>query len=200
MRRTLTEYLASVLRPLKGVWNLVGVGLPGAIAVILWGAHHAFAAWVVASATLIVLLGVAGYRLQSRVLGQDDRRAFLDSLGLQLAMGRHLLDSVERDQGEFQDALENWTPEIPAEKEKLEALLRKQSKDMTDWRKEVSGALKRRLGYSYVARFESNAGLVAAIPPAKLTFDVFADRWRDHEMRLQRLLEVIVELSTNRAD
>jgi hypothetical protein len=193
MQTTLRAFVGLVLRPLRGAWNLLGVGLPGVIAAILWGLHHGLAAWILASATLIVCLAVAGYRLQGRVLEQENRRGFLNALGRKLTIGRHLLDSIEWEQEKFNNASENLTPEIPAEMEELETLLAEGSRGTIDWRHEVARLLDSRLDYSFVARFESNAGLVAAAPPTKL--NVFADEWRDQEMRLQRLHQIIEELT-----
>jgi hypothetical protein len=197
---TLKAFGALVFRPLKGPWNWLSLGLPGVLALLLWGLHHGLAAWIIASATLIVLLAVAGYRLQGRVLAQGDRLGFLDSLGYQLTFGRLLLDSIEPDQEKLTDALEQWTPQIPAERQKLDDLVAELARDTTEWRDEVAQMLDRRLGYSSAALFLSNAGLTPAVPPATLTYSGFQNRWREHEMRLQRLHRIIEDLTRKWAE
>ena len=36
--------LRLVVRPISGAWNVLGIGLPGVVAVVLWGRHHALLA------------------------------------------------------------------------------------------------------------------------------------------------------------
>jgi hypothetical protein len=55
--------------------------------------------------------------------------------------------------------------------------------------------LDSQLGYAYTARFESDAGLIPASPPKELS-DIYRDKWKHHQMRLQRLHQIIEELST----
>jgi hypothetical protein len=44
-------------------------------------------------------------------------------------------------------------------------------------------------------RIRSIGARASAAPPAKLTVGIFADRWRDQELRLQRLHQIIDELT-----
>lgn len=62
--RTLRILSTLVIRPLSGAWNVLGLGVSGAAVVLLWTFHHPLAAWMLFLIMLVLLLGVASYRLQ----------------------------------------------------------------------------------------------------------------------------------------
>ena len=67
--------------------------------------------------------------------------------------------------------------------------------DAREWQASVRKRLSENLNYSVVARFESDAGLTPSPAPPNMTDDFYMRIWRHHDLRLQRLHQIIEELT-----
>jgi len=141
-------------------------------------------------------------RRERELLARPDlgvtRSGILDSLGRRLTLGQFDLDSI-RQAGEI---YQNDWPEFIAsrpDKDAVEAWVRRRLNDKAlesahKWKKDVSDLINTYLNYSFVSWFENDSGLVPASPPSSFTEEYFVKAWQQHEMRLQRLQEIIEEL------
>lgn len=170
MRATLRVFLGLVFRPLKGVWNVIGVGLPGAAVAVLWTFHHPALAWWLALVTLLVLLVIAGYRLQKRLLAKEADQGFLDYLGRALWLGGTELTNIEfasEEFGKLVAEMKTHAPLIDAEavvfNARMEAIMAKP--DELKWRQGVTKQMNERLPHYYSALLDNIAGLAPAEPP-----------------------------------
>jgi hypothetical protein len=190
----LKRFLRLVVQPLAGAWSIFGLGIPGAIGLLLWGTDHPLAAFVWVLLIMVALLGWAGYRLQRRLDDTVSRQGFLDSLGLQMTMGQQELDVIEHAGVKFQDAVEEMRAAGQIDEERWSEVYNDVSKHSGEWEEATRKRIRSVLNYSYEARFMDDSGLTPAKPAAKVTDNYCVRRWQHHEMRLQRLHEIIREL------
>lgn len=116
-------------------------------------------------------------------------------------MGRHDLELIGYSAGEYQKVLEEFQPTGDRDKDlevfdsRLGPIMKKSSDLSLQWRHDVIKRLGSRLPHYYTALFDSDAGLVPAKPPARLTDEHWQRERVEHEMRLQRLHQIIADLS-----
>lgn len=128
------------------------------------------------------------------------KQGFLERLGHQLQLGTFYLDPIKYEGVKFEERWRNTAkPGMP--KDELEALYDGMIVDTlaardraSEWEKEVAQILRDEVGTHYKVLFESDAGLTPASAPDGLR-DYVREMWQHHEMRLQRLHEIIAELS-----
>lgn len=190
----LKTFLRLVSQPVVGAWNILGLGIPGAIGLLLWGLNHPLAAFIWTMLVLVGLFGWAGYRVQRRLDDIVTQRSFLDSLGRLMTLGRFGLDIIADASVAFQEAQDEMKVAGQIDEERWSALYNKVRADSSSWQNDVRKRLRARLNYSYEARFEDDSGLIRAKPPSKVADDYCIRQWQHHEMRLQRLHEIIKEL------
>jgi hypothetical protein len=142
-------------------------------------------------------------RTERKLLQRADlgvtRRGFLEHLGRNLQLGEHYLDPIrwagEAFQQEWQSLGASGLDEAALMKRLDELWDDDASKDAGKWEQTVKKSLGEYLDDSYVARFGNDAGLTPAAPPPSLTDSHYVRIWQHHQMRLQRLHEIIMELS-----
>jgi hypothetical protein len=188
---SLRAFLGLVVRPLKGFWNLIGVGLPGAAVLVLWSVRNGVWAAIIGLSASVVLFGWAGFRLQREILQTEARQDVLGMLGRQLTIGRLLFSSIERAEKEFRANIDEAQRE-PDKAKRLGMLkgIITHPKDVTEWQLGVAERLADAFGYQFRAMFENDAGLTPGSPP-EIMDDFYARQWRYHDLRLQRLHQII---------
>ncbi len=150
-------------------------------------------------------------RARGQRLSRDERRllerpefgttnaSILEYLGRQLELGQMHLDPIRWAGEGFQRKMAEFAgtnPDKPTVEAWLEEYFPGNSIDEAhQWRQSVNEALSKNLNYSFVARFDSDAGLTPAPLPPGLTDGYYAKAWQAHEMRLQRLHQIIEELT-----
>jgi hypothetical protein len=198
--KTLQPFLGLVVRPVSGAWNVLGLGVPGVAAGLLWAGHHALLALLVVAISLFVLVAIAGFRLQKALLAKEADQGYLETLGRQLFFGEYELDRIEEAGGEFRQLIAGIEPGHPRddkEKEELDGRMKAimETPEEGEWRQKVRDLLNGRLPHYYSALFDNIAGLGSTNPPEKVRNDEYwRDRWSGQEMRLQRLHGIIEEL------
>jgi hypothetical protein len=198
--KTLKPFLGLVVRPVSGAWNVLGIGVPGVAAGLLWAGHHAFLALLVVVSSLLVLVVIAGVLLQRALLAKEADQSYLETLGRQLFFGEYELDRIEEAAGEFQKVIAAVEPGHPLD-DKETAELDGRMKTIMEtpedlkWRHKVRDLLNGRLPHYYSSLFDNIAGLSPASPPEKVRDDEYwRDRWSNQEKRLQRLHGIIEDL------
>jgi hypothetical protein len=186
MRRplsTLGAFLRFSLQPAKGAWNLIGGGVGTIASIWLWVSHHPLAAGLVALSTAVVLLSVAGYRLQREKEGHEECDAQLDRLGYLLMEGENVKTGLVVMAELQQD---------PETVKRIDEDLRRQ---YPRWFGECVTFLAT-LGPDYGARFLSRSGLPPSSPPwpANLVLEGDGQLYEAVDHHCQRLLEFIKEI------
>jgi hypothetical protein len=205
MWKAVMAFLRLSIHPLPGAWNVVGIGLPGVGAASLWALKNPALALIAVLATVAVLFGVAGVRLQKRLSARKADEGFLDSLGRLLTWGRWTLDEIESAADEYlalmsetkamvDSRARGLSEEERAELDERARVMMDKPNDL-DWHRKVRDLLNRRLPHYYSAMFDGLAGLTPADPSPKVKDDAYwRKRWIEHEMRLQRLHQIIERL------
>jgi hypothetical protein len=194
MAKRIGRFLRLVFEPANWAWNLIGAGVSGAVGVAAWIRDRPQLGAALVLAGLVLLLLVAGVRLQGRLDSLSSKRGIIDFLGRELTLGRMCFLMLEQACEEYQKALREMEATREFDEEQFSELHRKVGDSVGEWQKRVSSSLRKWLDYSYAARFEDDSGLIPGRPPAKMQNDFCVDRWQHHEMRLQRLHQIIEEL------
>lgn len=126
------------------------------------------------------------------------RPGILESLGRNLTLGQYDLDLIRWAGEKYQKDWPDFVASKP-DQEEVKAWLEERLSDRAlesshKWERGVHDRINEYLNYSFVSWFENDSGLTAASPPPSLTEDYFVGAWQHHEMRLQRLQEIIEEL------
>jgi len=127
-----------------------------------------------------------------------EQQGFLEYLSRQLDIGGILLDTILWEGEQFQ---KDWVEFLATRPDKeaagvwLDARSHKAEDEARAWARKISKALRNRLGLSYAARFDSDAGLIPAAPPPTLTDQGYARAWQQHDLRMQRLHQMVEELT-----
>jgi hypothetical protein len=195
---TLRRYLRLAVTPTKSWWNLIagfGVTASGAL---LWLYHNAVAGWYLILIGALTLSVVAGWRLQRQVDDLRVKRGVIDALSRRLDIGRYHVDSIRWEGVEYQREFDEFVktrPDQDTARKWLEERPHKAIADTQEWAADTRRSLSNDLGAPYAARFDNDAGLTAAAPPDSLTDRYYIDVWQDHDRRLQRLHQIIDELT-----
>jgi hypothetical protein len=126
------------------------------------------------------------------------RRGFVETLGRQLDLGRFHPDSIRWEGEHYQ---RDWAEFIQTKPSKdaawawLEAQPHKAEDDAAEWRANVRAFLNQHLDSSYAARFDNDHGITPGTPPDTLTDPRYIRVWQEHDLRMQRLHQLIEELS-----
>jgi hypothetical protein len=125
--------------------------------------------------------------------------SILEALGRQLDIGHFYPDMIRSEAEEFE---EGWAAFLATKPDKEQAgvwleehLGRKAVKEAREWQLAVRARLSENLNYSIVARFDSDAGLLPSPVPPSITDSYYIDVWQHHDLRLQRLNQIIEELT-----
>jgi hypothetical protein len=132
--------------------------------------------------------------LERQLKDLDRRRGIIESFGRQLRLGQIELSVIESAGEQYQKAMEEMKAAGKVDESRFHEFHEKVSAAGSDWEEKVSKSLDEWLDYSYRARFEDDSGLVPRNPPARLVDEWPIKRWQQHEMRLQRLHQIIQEL------
>jgi len=145
-----------------------------------------------------------GRDVQKMVRKQDrkpglTRIGVLEHLARNLEIGEFQLDPIKWAGERFQKQWEEFVQTNPTQEEAGEWIEKQWSDDATkesrDWERSVRDSLGKYLDHSFVARFRSDVGLTPTPAPPSLTDDHYVGIWQHHQMRLQRLHQIIQELS-----
>ena len=152
----------------------------------------------VALGTLLALSVIAGYRLQRRVNDFAAKSGTIDSLGRQLDLGRFHPLSLKLEGEAFQRDWTAFAETLPTKDEAeewLEARPHTAIDDTHEWARNVRQLLNKYVGSSFAARFDNDAGLLPGSPPEELSDKWYVGVWQSHDMRMQRLHQIIEELT-----
>jgi hypothetical protein len=188
-RDSIARFLSLVFRPLPRVWGVAAVGIPAVAVIGTWIYNYGLWAGVIALISLVVLLTVAGYRLQRQLDDSGEGQDLRDSMSILLLKGQGLRDSIIVAAG--MRLAEERAGQFPSSESEAAKRGTYTESRLSARENEVEDFIEGHFSIEYVARFRNEAGLVPASPLYSWITGGWAKRWERLNHRLVRLEEVI---------